>query len=180
MKFSLLLVILLWIPLFASEDNLSTVQVKNEKVSQPSAGKVMLDKEVRRILWKAKRIKEDGEHLKSMGVPLLIPGVILAAYGWITMVLLFVEFWAELKTMFTDRDAFIPNSSRRALAVSTIFTLILGVPMTVGGAILTAKGRAKIDEAKELRNSVKKVSFSVLPILAPQKKMYGLVVSLRF
>lgn len=152
MKFSLLLIMLLWIPLFASKGVPLDSQITTKQAN---------------ILFTALQLEKEGVKIKKVGVPLLAIGLTLTAYS-------IASFFIAVHQI-SDCPGGLCGMEGVGMMFSGTVTYFIGVPMLIVGAALIAKGKRRIKSAQNMR-----ASFGVLPIINPKRKMYGLAVSLRF
>ncbi|MCK5808411.1 hypothetical protein KAH37_05465 [bacterium] len=152
MKFSLLLLVLLWVPLFASQD-----VPLDSKITAKQAN----------ILSSALQLEQDGMKIKKVGVPLLAIGLTLTAYTIVAFVIA-----GQQISNCSGEYCFLEGMG---VMFSGSLTYLIGVPMVIVGSALIVKGKRHIKLAQKM-----KTSLGVAPIINPKKKMYGITLTLKF
>jgi uncharacterized membrane protein len=112
---------------------------------------------------KAEEFEKKGKVFKRAGLGLMIPGLICTTYGIFAMGVIYPHI--------VTKDTYL---------ISGAANLVIGIHLLVPGAVFYALGKKKIKKAEELRSKSNEISFSILPVISPQTKTYGAVLSMSF
>ncbi len=119
-------------------------------------------------------LESEGNYLKKTGRGLLISGVILTTYGLVGMLT------GPFLQPYSDDDdnpaGWTDDSLGPSLVLTGVASFVVGVPMLVTGAVLFDLGKRKLNKIE----SGKKYSLNIIPVISPQTKTYGALLSFNF
>lgn len=119
--------------------------------------------------------ESEGNYFKKTGRGLLIPGVILTAYGLVGMLTGPFMYSYDYSDENEDRLAgWSDDSIGPSLVLTGVASFVVGVPMLVTGAVLFDLGKRKLNKLE----SGKKYSLNIIPVVSPGTKTYGALLSL--
>jgi len=149
--------------------DLKTVVVKNsygvnivKKISDEQL------KERNRLFALHEETYREGRRMNRTGKAMLIPGWIMTGIG---VYVLAVTYASE------SDNGFYADDSKGLMRLGGVLSVI-GIPLTIGGHVVKAKGNKKLELAKQYKDQSQRISYQVKPIVNPISDSYG--VSLNF